>query len=255
MRNTLPLLAVAVATLLPANSFAETSQWIARDPQASFAFSPPEAPHRHSSTYQEGVLRGQAALTRAQGDFNLLDAQAEILREQAYAMRLDNFVNLGKTHFERKKMISDYNHEERVDRIVRSEELYQVRQWKESRQELREALEYPLSQNEVDFRTGTVYWPALVAGPRYANYRVELNQLLANMMRNGSPSTSADRQRLTQLCQEFRRQLRADLAAHMSKDLPSVQAEYDAVERLIKGLRYAPVVMAQVAPVDTFSMR
>lgn len=255
MRNTLPMLAVAVATLLTAPSFAETSQWIDRDPQASFALTPPEAPHRHSSTYQEGVQRGQAALVRAYADFSLQDAQAEILREQAYAMRLDNFIHLGKTHYEWKQMRADYTHQERVSRIVRSEELYQLKQLSESRRELREALQYPLSENEVDFLTGTVYWPALVAGPRYAQYRVALNELMADIMLNSSQSSSADRQRLTKLCHEFRRQLRADFATHLAKDLPAVQAEYAAVERLIKGLRYTPVVMAQTATSDTFSMR
>lgn len=255
MRSTLPMLAAAVAILFTTTSQAETSAWIDRDPQASFAYSPPEAPHRHSSTYQEGVLRGQAALTRAQGDFNLLDAQAEILREQAYSMRLDNFINLGKTHFEWKNMITDYNHQERVNRIVRREELHQLKQLSQSRQDLRAALEYPLSENEVDFSTGTVYWPALVAGPRYAEYRVALNELMADMLRNGAAATAADRQQLNKLCNDFRRQVRADFEAHVAKSLPSVQAEYSAVERLLKGLRYTPVVMSQVVPSDTLSMR
>lgn len=257
MRYTLPMIASVVTVLVAAvlfatNSQAETSAWIDRNPEASFAYSPPEAPHRHSSTYQEGVLRGQAALTRASGDFNLLDAQAEILREQAYSMRLDNFLNKGKAHYEWKNMITDYNHQERVNRIVRREELHQLKQLSNSRRELRAAMEYPLSENEVNFRTGMVYWPAVVAGPRYAAYRVELNELMAEMLQDGS---AANRERLKKLCHDFRRQVRADFEADMAKDLPSVQAEYAAVERLLKGLRYTPVVISQSAPSDTLSMR
>lgn len=55
------------------------------------------------------------------------------------------------------------------------------------------------------------------------------------------------------LCNKFRQQLREDLHAEVANDLPSVKAEYAAVDRLLEGLRSVPLVMA-VAPVDTMSM-
>src|SRR5262245_24062910 len=44
----------------------------------------------HSSTLQEGIRRGQAALIQAWGDYELSTSQAEILREQNRAVRRDN---------------------------------------------------------------------------------------------------------------------------------------------------------------------
>lgn len=233
--------------------FSESPEWIDRDPQASFALSPPEAPHFHSSTYQEGVLRGMAVLNRAEGDRNLLDAQANVLWEQVYAMRIRNFLYKGQAHFEWKEMMSESRHRARINDILRTEELHRAKQLVESRRELEKALEYPLSEFDVDFRTGTVYWPALVAGPRYAKYRAELNDLMADIMRNGSFTSPSSRQRLTDLCNQFRRQLQDDLNADLGRDLAMVQAQYEAVQRLLKGLRYTPVVMAQ-ASINTLSM-
>ena len=161
MRTASPMFAVVVAVLLTAvGTCQETASWIDRNPQASFAFTPPEAPHRHSSTYQEGVQRGYAAVVRAAADFNLQDSQAQIFREQAYAMNLDNSLKLTNTHFERKRMIANYYHQDRIDRIVRREQLRQLK----SVDRLRDALDNPLSEYDVDFSTGSVYWPALVAG-------------------------------------------------------------------------------------------
>jgi hypothetical protein len=233
--------------------YSPAPEWIDRNPEASFALSPPEAAHFHSSTYQEGVLRGMAVLTRAEGDRNLLDAQAGILWEQVYAMRIRNFLYKGQAHYEWKEMMADSRHRARINDMLRTEELHRAKQLVESRRELEKALEYPLSEFDIDFRTGTIYWPAIVAGPRYARYRVELNDLMADIMRNGSFTSPSSRDRLIELCHNFRRQLQADLNADLGRDLAVVQAQYDAVQRLIKGLRYTPVVMAQ-ASIDTFSM-
>jgi hypothetical protein len=194
-----------------------------------------------------------AVLTRAEGDRNLLDAQAGILWEQVYAMRIRNFLYKGQAHYEWKEMMADSRHRARINDMLRTEELHRAKQLVESRRELEKALEYPLSEFDIDFRTGTIYWPAIVAGPRYARYRVELNDLMADIMRNGSFTSPSSRDRLIELCHNFRRQLQADLNADLGRDLAVVQAQYDAVQRLIKGLRYTPVVMAQ-ASIDTFSM-
>jgi hypothetical protein len=170
-------------------------------------------------------------------------------------MQIENFVAKGKAHYDWKEMMASERHRERVNDILRTEELHQAKQLAHSRRELEKALEYPLTQFDVDFRTGTVYWPTLVAGPRYAKYRAEVNHLMADMMRNGAISARANRERLAQVCHDFRRQLRADFEVHLAKQLDSVQAEYAAAERLIKGLRYTPVVMSQAAAIDTVSMR
>jgi hypothetical protein len=251
MRTALPMLAIVVS-LFSANCYAKetsTHAWIDRNPEASFAVTPPEAPHRHSSTYQEGVQRGYAAVVRAHADAVLQDAQARIFHEQAYSMHIDNALNLTKAQFERKRMIASYYHQDRIDRIVRREELRQLK----SIEELRDALDNPLNEYDVNFQTGSVYWPALVAGPKYSQYRRELDLLASKILVSGSRATATDREELVSLCNKFRQQLREDMQAEVAKDLPSVKAEYAAVDRLLKGLRSAPLVMAE-APVNTVSM-
>lgn len=248
MRPTLPMLA-SVLTLLVGPAFAqETSTWINRNPGGSFAFTPPEAPHRHSSTYQEGVARGHAALQRALADRELQSAQAAILLEQAYSMSLDNYLKKTQTYITRNEMLDEFRHRERINRLVRRD---QLRQLKEVDQ-LREALDYSLTEFDVNFNTGTVYWPALVAGPRYATYRRQLDRLMAAML-TGDSASEEHRERLTSLCNEFRHQLYQDRLADPNAKVASVKAEYAAADRLLKALRYTPVVLGSTS--DLLSMR
>jgi hypothetical protein len=248
MRTTLPTIALFITSLTSFTFAAESAQWIDRNPEASFAYSPPEAPHRHSSTYQEGVQRGYATVVQAHANYRLQDAQAAIFDEQAYSMHLDNALKLTSAQLERKQIIADYHHHKRVERIVRREQLRQLK----SVEELREALDYTLTQYDVDFATGTVYWPALVAGPKYAEYRKSLDRLASKVLTG--EATAEDREEFVTVCNKFRHQLTQDLQADAEKESPSIQAEYEAVSRLLKGLKMAPVVMAQ-APIETFSMR
>lgn len=261
MRKASTMLATAVAVLLTAPTYAESSsyqeslEWLGYNPSPTFPLSPPEAPHRHSSTYQEGLLRGYAALTRAQGDFNVLDAQAEILWQQAYAMHMMNQLFKTDAAFARKQKIRDYYHEDRVARLMHTEELHRLRQVAEARRDLEKALEYPLTEFDVNFRTGAVYWPALVSGPRYAKYRAELNDLMALILRNGAFSTVAVRERLKDLCNEFRDQLQKDLAMQLADEMSTVGDQYEDVRQLLYGLRYSPVVMTHSMASESLSMR
>jgi hypothetical protein len=242
------MLAIILSLLLNPALAQETSTWLNRNPSGSFASTPPEAPHRHSSTYQEGVQRGQAVLQRALADRELQSAQAAILLEQAYSMSLDNYLKKTQTYIVRNEMLDEFRHRERINRIARRD---QLRQLKEVDQ-LREALDYSLTEFDVNFDTGTVYWPALVAGPRYASYRRQLDTLMAAMLTDGSAGQT-HREKLITLCNEFRHQLYQDRLDDPHAKITSVKAEYAAADRLLKGLRYTPVVLN--SPSGLLSMR
>jgi hypothetical protein len=242
------MLAIAVSLFANPMFAQETSTWLNRNPSGSFAYSPPEAPHRHSSTYQEGVERGQAVLQRALADRELQSAQAAILLEQAYSMSLDNYLKKTQTYIARNEMLDEFRHRERVNRIARRDELRQLKRV----DQLRTALDDSLSEFDVNFHTGTVYWPALVAGPRYAEYRRQLDILMAAML-TGATDVDSQRDKLVSLCNEFRHQLHQDRLSDPNAKIESVQAEYAATDRLLKKLRSTPVVLS--SPADLISMR
>jgi hypothetical protein len=248
MRTTLPMLAIAASLLASPLLAQETSTWINRNPSGSFAYTPPEAPHRHSSTYQEGVQRGQAALERALADRELQSAQAAILLEQAYSMSLDNYLKKTQTYIVRNELLDEFRHRERVNRISRRDQLRQLKQVGE----LREALDDSLSEFDVNFHTGTVYWPTLVAGPRYAEYRRQLDTLMAALL-TGTGDLEAHREKLVSLCNEFRHQLYQDRLNDPHAKEESLKAEYAATDRLLKRLRYTPIVLS--SPTDMLSMQ
>ncbi len=251
MRNTLSLLAATISSiLLVHHSVAqESSQYLAPSTNASFPYAPPEAFHRHSSTYAEGVLRGSAVLVQALGNYELEGAQAASIREDAYSKYLDNKVKHVKTAFLVKDTRRDHYHSERIARKLHTLELRQVNRMIE----LQEALEYQLTDYDLDWETGTVFWPAMAASPRFAQHRQEVERLMSRIAAYGSYVPELERTKLAKACDRFRDTLYQEMLARGGNKVPTVRAEYDAVARLLKGLEYSPVLLSQASG-ETLSM-
>jgi hypothetical protein len=239
--------AFVILTLCSPLAAQESSPSLFSNPGGSFPNSPPEAPHRHSSTVAEGFLRGEAALVGAAGNYELLLAQAAILRQMESTMAMENKVNKTAYYIKRKQLLAEYHELERLRKLVRraeSQELLRAR-------ERERAENYQLSSHQWNSATGAIYWPTLVAGPRYAAHRAELERLLGESVRYG---VSDDfREELAQACRKFRDQLRQDFLTDQPAADSSLHAEYAGVERLLKGLRHVPDQPTSPA-VDTLSM-
>jgi hypothetical protein len=244
MRTKLPLLAAITASLLASTSLGqETQERLIAKPTGSFAYTPPEAPHRHSSTYAEGVQRGQAALVRAWGDFSLQDSQAALIWEDVESRRLDNEVKLTETALKVKDLKRDHYHANRLARKLNKLELQQLKHL----ESLEQALDYQLTDIDFNWQTGAIYWPAAVASPQYAQHRQEIERLMARVIRSGSYVPEGTREEIAKACSRFRHRLHQDLVSRGGEDDPSIRTEYDRVVRLLKGLQYSPVLLAEAA--------
>lgn len=239
MRYHLATLAVIVVALAASAAVGAESQPVATQtalPAPSFPFSPPEAWHDHSSTALEGALRGSAVLTRAQGEKNLLDAQARIHNEQARSMHYDNNVKFTESQFKIKEMKTAYRELERRRTIARRLEGKQMKPAVE--QDLAET--YRLTRFEFNPVTGAIYWPSALAGPRYAAHRHRVAMLLDQMIQYNVASDPFYRQELVRATTSFRDQLRTDAAAAGTMK----RQEYQDAQRFIVGLKYTPHVLS-----------
>jgi len=249
MHNSLPTLAIVAASLL----LAPVAQAQESDPRESYGvavsrrLAPPEAPHSHSSTFFEGVLRGEAALVTAAGDFLVDEAQSEILWQHAESLHYKNELQKTATALTRKKLLNDYRdyeHQRRLERKAISKQL-----WEEKYQEL--ARTYRLNEYQFNWETGAIYWPSIAASPRYAEHRARLDELMARVIRYGDSGYGFDNEEIIKVCQRFRTQLREDFAqAH-----PSTRQEYSDMQRFLLGLKYAPVLLQNGDSPETLAMR
>jgi hypothetical protein len=234
MRCSLAL--VAVALLSTAAFGEETSPRAIAYHAPTFPFSPPEAWHDHSSTAYEGALRGSAVLTRAQGEKNLLDAQARISNEHARSLSYDNDVQFTQSRFQIKEMKQTYRDQERQRSLQRR---YQGKQLHGQR-DLNLAQTYRLTNYQFNWKTGAIHWPATIASPRYASHRHRIAILVDQMYRYDLPGDKFYREQLARACDELRDQLREDATQHGGLR----SEEHQAAQRFLVGLKYTPHLLS-----------
>lgn len=248
MRQTLPMLTVVVVSLL-----VPTAQGQESNPRESYGiavsrrYAPPEAPHRHSSTLFEGVLRGNAAVITATGEYLVDEAQSEILWQHAESLHYKNELQKTATALTRKKMLNDYRDYERQRRLERKALSKQL--WEEKYHEL--ARTYRLNEYQFNWETGAVYWPSIVASPRYAKHRERLDVLMDRVIRYGDSNYGFDSDEIVKVCERFSNQLREDFA----NDHPSTRQEYRDMQRFLLGLKYAPVLLQSSTDSPALAMR
>lgn len=248
MKATLPAVAVIATSLLSPLAVAQESA-----PRSGFGIvtsrrvAPPEAIHRHSSTAYEGARRGEAAWIAAAGDYLQDEAQAAILWQQVESMHYENELNKTASALTRKKMLSDYRDYERQRRLERKEQSKQL--WAAKYEEL--ARTYKLNEYQLNWETGAIYWPSLVASPRYATHRERLDVLMHRLVNYGQSRYGYEADEIARVVGEFRQQLKDDFA----NDHPATQQEYSDMQRFLLGLKYAPVLLQGDGQVQTFAMR
>lgn len=248
MRLTLPAIAVVAVNLISPLAMGQESAPRGRyDIAVSRRYAPPEAIHRHSSTAYEGARRGEAAWITASGEYLQDEAQAAILWQHAEAMNYENELNKTASALTRKKMLNDFRDYEKQRRLDRKEESKQL--WAEKYQEL--AVTYKLNEYQFNWETGAIYWPSLVASPRYSQHRVRLEVLMHRLVNYGPSRYGYEANEIAKVVSEFRKQLKDDFA----NDHPSMQQEYSDMQRFLVGLKYAPVLLQSGGNLQTVAMR
>jgi hypothetical protein len=240
------MLAVLSTSCFAGLAIAQESSPFSPFHEVHYPLTPPMAWQRHASTAYQGARYGDAAWVTSLGYYELMSAQAAILRQVEYNLAMQNKVNKTTYYIQRKQLLTNFWELERLRKVVRRREAQELMPVRERQR----AEEYQLSDYEFDQETGMIYWPALLASPRYAHYRHSIEEQLAQLFRYGSFISKKDCENIARSCDKFGFQVWEDLIKREGLDYESASQEYSSSKRLLKGLRYAPVLMADSDHVD-----
>jgi hypothetical protein len=188
----------------------------------------------HASTAAEGVLNGRAALVDELGNYDLDDAQAGILREQARAMDRENDLKQTKALEAQKKMWEDARIQERKDRDAR---LAEGQQLLAQRRATIYRQAYQLSARELNLKTGAICWPAALQGAKFAENRARLDELFRQHIGYGAPQAVTANE-IARTVDQWARELRHDVASMPRED-------YLAAQKFLLGLKYGAESLVQ----------
>lgn len=177
--------------------------------------------HRHhASTAAEGYMRGVAAMTRAQGEYNLMTSQANVFNEQARSMSLDNHKKGVETYFTARKINQESRAAERGPRPTK-EDLVRL---------AKTAAPERLGADQFHPATGRISWPDALQGEEYAAYRAQVEQVFAYRAANGGIGAQ-ERAFLAEATSAMRSLLRNQI-----QELAPMQ--YTSARRFLDGLTY-----------------
>jgi hypothetical protein len=137
---------------------------------------------RHSSTFEEGYLRGTAAVIQSAGQTNYLNSIATINLQEANRRRIENHNLYVRKYFENKEINREYR--EKYAPVPPTPE-----QWARITEA---SLPDRLTAEQFDSATGQLVWPHVLRTEEYKAFRERIDELIANRTPdnsgNGSPS-------------------------------------------------------------------
>jgi hypothetical protein len=123
----------------------------------------------HSSTFEEGVLRGAADLTRAQGEANYFNSLSAINREEARAQALVN----------RQQRIAGFFRERELNRAARKAAQAKPLSPEGYAAIARKAAPDRLGAHQYDRAGGRLHWPTALTASEFAVERAALEMAFA----------------------------------------------------------------------------
>lgn len=175
----------------------------------------------HSSTFEEGVLRGYGALVRSQGEANYLNSLARINNQEAYSKYLDNREKGTETYFRMQQINRAAREAQRPQRMTTEQYTSLAKKQAPGR----------LSEVEYDRTLGHLTWPAALSGEEFAAERDALNLAFAARRPEDSGVASAFNGRV--------RELTASMQAALQSRVRSMDSmEYLAAKKFLTGLSY-----------------
>ncbi len=145
--------------------------------------------YRHASTFEEGFLRGSAAVINAAGQKNYLDSIANVNRQEALRRRIENSNLHVKTYFENKEINRQYRErykstpptKEQWDRITAA------------------SLPDRLNGDQLNATTGELVWPHILRTEEYKAMRERIDELMSSRTTDNSGDGSPVQRQLDPL--------------------------------------------------------
>jgi len=217
--KTTGILASAI-TLVAAFTTAASAQTYGSDSDADYGpgygFGHSFGGYHHASTYEEGVLRGYADLTRAGGEANYWHSLAAINRQVAYQKHLENRQLKTETYFRNRALNS---HARQPTRLSTEQLALLAKKQAPDR----------LNGQQYDRTLGRLSWPAVLTGDEFATEREILDAAFAARTPGDAGVASAFGSGVRQLTENMQARLQSQMASMN-------QMEYLAAKKFLTGL-------------------
>lgn len=175
----------------------------------------------HSSTLEEGILRGSGALLQGAGQYNYDTSRAAINQQEALSRAYDNRLKGIQTYFEAKAINESYVARHQKPRLTQ-QELTQL---------AKESAPARLTSYQYEPAFGKVFWPALLEAPQFAAHRAAIEELMASRDPLNSGVGSANHRDVRQVTLAMQEILKADIATANPQ-------EYVAAKKFLASLEY-----------------
>jgi hypothetical protein len=187
----------------------------------------------HSSTFEEGLLRGYGELALAQGQANYFHSLAAINRQEAYARYVQNRERATETYFKMRQINHAAREAEAPQRLSREQYTALAKK----------AAPSSLSERQYDRTFGRLSWPAALTGAEFAAEREALDRAFGSRSpgeAGASPEFNGEVRQLTSV-------LEGKLKGHISE---ISSGQYMAAKKFLVSLTYEsqqPLVSAALA--------
>ena len=153
---------------------------------------------RHSSTFQEGVMRGMGDLVRSVGQANLSNSLAARNIEEARSRYIDNRLKATDAYFSMRQRNREARAAEQGPRPT-SEQLFRL---------AKQGVPKRMSPSELDPITGGINWPLVLKGDEFAPYREKIDQLFAQRAKSQGHISMDEYQSIEQATKEMEAELK-----------------------------------------------
>jgi hypothetical protein len=208
------LLAAGFATLASAQT-----GYIATGPQSTPSGFGYIGGYRHASTFEEGVLRGYADLTRAGGEANYWHSAAANNWQDAYSKYLANREAKTETYFRMQSINRAAREATRPQRMTTEQLAILARKQAPDR----------LGDHQYDRGLGRLNWPSLLQDGLFAEERAVLDSAFATRTPGDAGVGSGFSTGVRQLTTSMQHKLQANIAGLN-------QMEYLAAKKFLAGL-------------------
>ena len=220
-------------TLVAVFATAASAQTYGTDYGPGYGFGHAFGGYHHASTYEEGVLRGYADLTRAGGEANYWHSLAAINRQVAYQKHLENRQLKTETYFRNRAI----NSEARQSTRLSTEQLAVL---------AKKQAPDRLNGQQYDRTLGRLSWPAVLSGDDFAAERDILDAAFAARTPGDAGVASTFGSGV--------RQLTTNMQARLQSQMGSLnQMEYLAAKKFLAGLALEaqePLVVESLAAAE-----
>jgi hypothetical protein len=184
----------------------------------------------HSSTLQEGVLRGQADVARSMGIYNRLTGEGAVYAAEAGRMALENYEQYVDTYHQTRQKAREYRAAERRPRAT-AEDLRRYSQ---------RAAPDRLDASELHASSGSLTWPILLRDDAFASHRQTIDAFFYKRATESELSTAdylTAKETAGMIQSELKRRVR---------QVP--MQEYAVAKRFLKSLNYEAQLPSYLPP-------